>query len=128
MSTLIAICDYDAGYDLGKWVGGNVRNVDGSPLRVLDVGLPWLRPCLLRSEGFVDGVLSIQADAIVVASINGEATPSVAKKISEKTLREKGDVDVIFTARTRAISRPGSTRRRSPSPGSVYLVNPKKNG
>jgi len=96
MSTLIAICDYDAGYDLGKWVGGNVRNVDGSPLRVLDVGLPWLRPCLLRSEGFVDGVLSIQADAIVVASINGEATPSVAKKISEKTLREKGDVDVIF--------------------------------
>jgi ABC-type sugar transport system substrate-binding protein len=96
MATMVAICDYDAGFDLGKWVGGNVRNADGSPLRILDVGLPWLRPCLLRSEGFVDGVRSAQPDAVVVASINGEATPSIAKKISQETLAEKGDVDVIF--------------------------------
>lgn len=96
MSTMVAICDYDAGFDLGVWAGNNVRNADGSPLRILDVGLPWLRPCLLRSEGFVDGVRSIQPDAIVVASINGEATPSIAKKIAHETLAEKGDVDVIF--------------------------------
>jgi ribose transport system substrate-binding protein len=96
MSTLVAICDYDAGYDLGKWVGSNVKNADGSPLRILDVGLPWLRPCLLRSEGFVDGVRSVQSDAVVVASINGEATPSIARKIAHDTLKEKGDVDVIF--------------------------------
>jgi ribose transport system substrate-binding protein len=96
MSTLVAICDYDAGYELGEWVGDNVRNADGSPLRILDVGLPWLRPCLLRSEGFVDGVRSIQPDAIVTASINGEATPSIAKKIAQETLAEKGAVDVIF--------------------------------
>ena len=96
MSTLVAICDYDAGYELGEWVGNNVRNADSSPLRILDVGLPWLRPCLLRSEGFVDGVRSIQPDAIVTASINGEATPSIAKKIAHETLAEKGAVDVIF--------------------------------
>ena len=96
MATMVAICDYDAGFDLGKWVGGNVRNADGSPLRILDVGLPWLRPCLLRSEGFVDGVRSIQPDAVVVASINGEATPSIARGIAKETLAAKGDVDVIF--------------------------------
>jgi ribose transport system substrate-binding protein len=96
MSTLIAICDYDAGYDLGIWVGTNVKSNDGSPLRILDVGLPWLRPCLLRSEGFVDGVRSIQPDAVVVASINGEATPSIARKTAHDALKEKGDVDVIF--------------------------------
>ena len=96
MATLVAICDYDAGFDLGTWVGSNVANDDGSPLRVLDVGLPALRPCLLRSEGFVDGVRSIQPDAVVVASINGEATPSIAQKIARDTLTEKGDVDVIF--------------------------------
>jgi len=96
MSTMVAICDYDAGYDLGIWVGTNVRNADASPLRILDVGLPWLRPCLLRSEGFVDGVRSVQSDAMVVASINGEATPSIAQKIAKETLTEKGDVDVIF--------------------------------
>lgn len=96
MATMVAICDYDAGFDLGQWVGNNVRNGDGSRLRILDVGLPWLRPCLLRSEGFVDGVRSIQPDAIVTASINGEATPSIAQKIAAETLAEKGDVDVIF--------------------------------
>ncbi|HKP71089.1 MAG TPA: sugar ABC transporter substrate-binding protein [Pyrinomonadaceae bacterium] len=96
MSTMVAICDYDAGFDLGVWVGNNVRNADGSPLRILDVGLPWLRPCLLRSEGFVEGVRSIQPDAILTASINGEATPSIAKKIAAETLAEKGAVDVIF--------------------------------
>lgn len=96
MSTLVAICDYDAGFDLGTWVGSNVKNENGSPLRILDVGLPWLRPCLLRSEGFVDGVRSVQPDAIVTASINGEATPSIAQKIAKETLAEKGDVDVIF--------------------------------
>ena len=95
MATMVAICDYDAGFDLGVWVGKNVRREGGS-LRILDVGLPWLRPCLLRSEGFLKGVRSIQPDAVLTASINGEATPSIAQKIAHKTLAEKGMVDVIF--------------------------------
>ena len=37
MVTMVAICDYDAGYDLGVWVGNNVKRDDG-PLRILDVG------------------------------------------------------------------------------------------
>ena len=96
MATLVAICDYDAGYDMGVWVGKNVRNKNGDPLRILDVGLPTLRPCLLRSVGFTLGVQSIQPNAKVVASINGEATPSIARKIALDTLKETGDVDVIF--------------------------------
>lgn len=95
MSTLVAICDYDAGFDLGVWVGQNVTIQDHA-LRILDVGLPSLRPCLLRSEGFVDGVRSIQPDAVVVASINGEAIPEVAHQVALKALRNAGDVDVIF--------------------------------
>lgn len=97
MATLVAICDYDAGYDLGAWVGKNVKAANRSePLRILDVGLPWLRPCQLRSEGFVDGVRSIQSDAIVVARINGEAIPDVARRVALETLKKTGDVDVIF--------------------------------
>jgi len=42
MATLVAICDYDAGYDMGVWVGENVKTVDGSRLKILDVGLPTL--------------------------------------------------------------------------------------
>ena len=96
MSTMVAICDYDAGYDLGVWVGENIRNENGSPLRILDVGLPTLRPCLLRSEGFAAGVKSVQSDALIVASINGEATPPIARKIAAEALEQTGDVDVIF--------------------------------
>ena len=96
MATMVAICDYDAGYELGAWVGSNVKKADGSALRILDVGLPALRPCLLRSEGFVEGVRSIQPNAEVAASINGEATPSIARDIAARTLKETGDVDVIF--------------------------------
>jgi ribose transport system substrate-binding protein len=96
MATLVAICDYDAGYDMGVWVGQNVRNKNGEPLRILDVGLPTLRPCLLRSVGFTVGLQSIQPNARVVASINGEATPSIARKIALDALKETGDVDVIF--------------------------------
>ncbi len=70
MSTMVAICDYDAGYDMGVWIGRNVVAASG-PLRILDVGLPTLRPCLLRSEGFAEGVRSIH-------------------------LKKTGDVDVIF--------------------------------
>lgn len=96
MATMVAICDYDAGYDLGVWVGENVKNEDNSPLRILDVGLPTLRPCLLRSEGFADGVRSVQPEAIVAASINGEATPSIACEVAFETLQKTGDIDVIF--------------------------------
>lgn len=96
MATMVAICDYDAGYDLGVWVGEHVKNADGSPLRILDVGLPWLRPCLLRSEGFAEGVRSVQPEAIVVASINGEATPAIARQAALAALEQTGDVDVIF--------------------------------
>lgn len=96
MQTMVAICDYDAGYDLGVWVGENVENEDASALRILDVGLPTLRPCLLRSEGFADGVKSVQPDAVVVASINGEATPEIARRIALDALKKTGDVDVIF--------------------------------
>lgn len=96
METMVAICDYDAGYDLGVWVGENVKNADGSNLRILDVGLPTLRPCLLRSEGFADGVKSIQPDAEIVASINGEATPPIARAAALDALNKTGDVDVIF--------------------------------
>ena len=94
MATLIAICDYDAGFDMGVWVGKNIACPE--PMRILDVGLPTLRPCLLRSEGFVDGVRSVRPDAVVAASINGEATPSIARQMTLETLRETGDVDVIF--------------------------------
>src|SRR6185436_12217045 len=108
MSTMVAICDYDAGFDLGTWVGKNVKNTDGSPLRILDVGLPWLRPCLLRSEGFVEGVRSIQPNAISTSSLRWTTK--------------------LLTVRSMGTSRLGSTRMRLLSLALAFLVKPKSNG
>jgi ribose transport system substrate-binding protein len=95
MKTLVAICDYDAGYALGQWVGQHIQSATGSPLKVLDMGLPTLRPCLLRSEGFIDGLQSIQPDAAFVARLNGEGSKIIAKRIAASVFAEQ-EVDVIF--------------------------------
>ena len=95
MKTLIAICDYDAGYALGKWVGQHIQSASERPLKALDMGLPTLRPCLLRSEGFIDGLRSIQPDAAFVARLNGEGSKIIAKRVSAPLFAAQ-DVDVIF--------------------------------
>ena len=98
MKTLVAICDYDAGFALGMWVGQHVRLTTRKPLRVLDMGLPTLRPCLLRSEGFIDGLQRIQPDAAFVARLNGEGSKIIAKRLAARVFAtsEVGEVDVIF--------------------------------
>jgi len=95
MKTLVAICDYDAGYALGQWVGRHIQSASGNPLRVLDMGLPTLRPCLLRSEGFIEGLQSIQPDAAFVARLNGEGSKIIAKRVAAPVLAQQ-QVDVIF--------------------------------
>lgn len=106
MSTLVAICDYDAGAQLGHWVGLHVSSAAHAardfgrtgrrPLRVLDVTLPTLRPCLLRSEGFFDGLRAVQPDAQMVARLNGEGNPLVARRETAQVLAAAREVDVIF--------------------------------
>ena len=93
MKTLVAICDYDAGFALGMWVGQHLRT--NKPLKVLDMGLPSLRPCLLRSEGFIDGLQSIQRDAAFVARLNGEGSKIIAKRLAAPVFTTD-EVDVIF--------------------------------
>jgi ribose transport system substrate-binding protein len=97
MKTLVAICDYDAGFALGMWVGQHIRS--GQALKVLDMGLPTLRPCLLRSEGFIDGLQSIQPDAAFVKRLNGEGSKIIAKRVAAPVFAASevgGQVDVIF--------------------------------
>jgi ABC-type sugar transport system substrate-binding protein len=93
MKTLVAICDYDAGFALGMWVGQHIRI--RKTLKVLDMGLPTLRPCLLRSEGFLEGLQSIQSDAVFVARLNGEGSKIIAKRLAAPVFASD-EVDVIF--------------------------------
>lgn len=96
METLVAICDYDAGYALGQWVGQNIRSESESALKVLDMGLPTLRPCLLRSEGFINGLQSIQPNAVFVERLNGEGSRIIAKRQAAAVFEKHTDIEVIF--------------------------------
>jgi ABC-type sugar transport system substrate-binding protein len=61
------------------------------------MGLPTLRPCLLRSEGFIDGLQSIQSDAAFVARLNGEGSKIIAKRLADPLFTAAHEeVDVIF--------------------------------
>ena len=96
MQTMIAICDYDAGVKVGRWVGEYAGEYLKAPLKVLDIALPWLHPCLLRSEGFADGLRSVNPDARVMARVNGEAIPAVAKRQAVTVLQDCRAINVIF--------------------------------
>ena len=52
MTTLFAICDYDAGFKAGDAVGRILVSRGESEARVMDVGLPLLSATVLRSLGF----------------------------------------------------------------------------
>lgn len=95
MKILVAICDYDAGYALGQWVGEHVKGSSSNPLRVVDMGLPTLRPCLLRSDGFIEGLQSIQPEAAFIARLNGEGSKIIAKRVAAPVFVEQ-EVDMIF--------------------------------
>jgi ribose transport system substrate-binding protein len=96
MRTLVAICDYDAGVALGRWVGTHVQPRHGGLLRVLDVGLPTLRPCLLRSEGFLDGLRGVCGSVDVVGRVNGHGSAGVAHREALRAFDQTRAIDVIF--------------------------------
>jgi len=96
MSTLVAICDYDAGWKTGAWMGRYLSSRSITRAVVLDIAYPSLRPCLLRSEGFLDGLKSIIPDTILKERVNGEARVEKAKMLTEEVLTAHEDVNVVF--------------------------------
>ncbi|MCC6397658.1 MAG: sugar ABC transporter substrate-binding protein [Bacteroidetes bacterium] len=96
MSTLVAICDYDAGWKTGVWMGRYLSSHSVTRAVVLDVAYPLLRPCLLRSEGFLDGLRSVIPDTVLKARVNGEARVETAKMLTKEVLAAHKDVNVVF--------------------------------
>jgi ribose transport system substrate-binding protein len=96
MSTLVAICDYDAGVKSGAWAGEYMKKLGITQGNLLDISFPPLRPCLLRSEGFLEGLRSILPDSVLIERVNGEARVDVARGLTEQALSRHPEVNVIF--------------------------------
>ncbi len=96
MTTMVAICDYDAGVKAGKWAGNYANTHLGGVAKVLDIAYPPLRPCLLRSQGFFDGLRSVLPNAELVARVNGQAVVEISSDLTQKALAKRPDINIIF--------------------------------
>jgi ribose transport system substrate-binding protein len=96
MSTMVAICDYDAGVKTGIWAGEYARATIGDSLAVLDIAYPPLRPCVLRSDGFLDGLRSVVPGAKLAERVNGEAVIETAQRESTRALQRHPEINMMF--------------------------------
>jgi len=96
MITMVAICDYDCGYKGGVETGKYVKASLGGKARVLAVDLPMLRPCILRVDGFMDGLKTIIPDAVLVHRIDGQGLKDQALQVATDALTADPNVNVIY--------------------------------
>ena len=95
MTTLFAICDYDAGYKAGDAVGRILVSRGESEARVMDVGLPLLSATLLRSLGFMEA-LANHVDAIKVHELDGSGMIDSSVEVASAALAADSNINVIY--------------------------------
>ncbi len=96
MTTMVAICDYDCGYKGGVETGKYVQENLGGKARILAIDLPMLNPCILRVDGFYDGIRTIIPDAEIVHRLDGQGLKDQALQVSTDALTVDPDVNVIY--------------------------------
>ncbi len=96
MTTLVAVCDYDVGFKGGVETGKYVKKFLGGKARILAVDLPMLRPCILRVDGFYDGIRSIIPDAKMVHRIDGQGLKDIALQVATDALTADPNINVIY--------------------------------
>ena len=96
MTTIVAICDYDCGFKGGVETGKYVKAKLGGKARILAVDFPMLRPCILRTDGFWDGIRTIVPDAVMVHRIDGQGLKDKALQTASDALTKDSNINVIY--------------------------------
>lgn len=96
MTTLVAICDYDCGYKGGVETGKIFKKEMKGKARVLAIDLPMLRPCILRVDGFMDGLHSVIPDAELVHRLDGSGLKDIALQVSTDALTADPNINIIY--------------------------------
>ncbi len=96
MTTLVAICDYDCGFKGGVETGKYIMDNLGGKARILAIDLPMLRPCILRVDGFYDGIRTIIPGAEMVHRLDGSGLKDIALQVSTDALTADPNVNVIY--------------------------------
>ena len=95
MTTLFAICDYDAGFKAGDAVGRILVSRGESEARVMDVGLPLLSATVLRSLGFMEA-LAQHVNAVKVHELDGSGMIDSSVEVASAALAADSNINVIY--------------------------------
>ena len=95
MTTLFAICDYDAGFKAGDAVGRILVSRGVSEARVMDVGLPLLSATVLRSLGFMEAIAQ-HVDAVKVHELDGSGMIDSSVEVASAALAADSNINVIY--------------------------------
>ena len=93
--TVVAVDNYQAGFDLGRWAGEYARqNWEGSA-HVLDLTY-YLTNTQARSRGFSAGICSVIPDAEIVLSINAQSRSATSYQLTRDALTVYKNINIIF--------------------------------
>jgi len=98
--TVVAVDNYQAGVDLGRWTGRFAQQHWSGKVSVLDLSYR-LSNTQARSRGFVAGVKEVLPGAQVVLSINAQSLYETAYALTTDALTVHPDINVIFAINDR---------------------------
>jgi DeoR/GlpR family transcriptional regulator of sugar metabolism len=94
-TTVVAVDNYRAGYDLGCWTGKYMRNRGVEKVNLLD--LTFHQPnTQVRSHGFMDGLNQTFPENETVLSINSQSRYVTAYQLSRDALTVYPQINLIF--------------------------------
>ncbi|RPI30530.1 MAG: DeoR family transcriptional regulator, partial [Chloroflexota bacterium] len=93
--TVVAVDNYQAGYDLGRWAGEYARQKWAGRARVLDLTFH-MPNTQARSKGFTAGIQSVLPETEIVLSLNAQSRLDNAYQLTRDALTAYPSINIIF--------------------------------
>ncbi|HEX7972938.1 MAG TPA: DeoR family transcriptional regulator [Anaerolineales bacterium] len=93
--TVVAVDNYQAGFELGQWAGRYAQGQWAGKAAILDLTY-YLANTQARSRGFIDGVRVVSPEAEVVLSLDGQSRYDTAYQLTRDALTVHPELNIIF--------------------------------
>jgi ribose transport system substrate-binding protein len=95
-ATLVAVDNYQAGLELGRWAGRYAQQAFGGQAKLMDL-TTHLPNSVQRSHGFLAGLREILPDAEILLSMDGQSRADTAYQLTLDALAVHPQLNLIFT-------------------------------
>jgi DeoR family transcriptional regulator, fructose operon transcriptional repressor len=94
-ATVVAVDNYQAGIELGRWAGNYAQEHWGGKAHILDLTY-YLANTQTRSRGFIHGVTQVLPTAEVVLSLDAQSRYDTAYRLTRDALTVHEQINIIF--------------------------------